>query len=452
MRIGGETREHFDVSSSPPVDWHAPGPRPYTARALDNLTHSLVGLLAAETVIRARERGSLPERSLEPWTRSALYVLSIVGNNLPDIDLTYSRISGKTIGYLLHHRGYTHTLPAAILFAALMMGLVVALAKRRSRAITRGDFWLLASVALFSPLLHIAMDFGNAYGVHPFWPVYDGWIYGDAFFIFEPSFWLIIIAPLTFSLRTRTIRIALWVMLTVAVAAVWYRPMVPRGNAVVLSLLTLGLLMVARKMRPAARLVWSLAGFLGVALAFVIGSRLAKAAVSERTRAQFPSAEILDVVAAPMPANPFCWSMLLVERDTATYFVRLGWVAVFPAWLDVDACPYDRSAEPTAPLTPLTPLAPGGGNRVRLIAEYQVALSELRALPQDRCEARAFLRFARVPYFSEHAPDRTRIIGDLRYDREPGLDFSDLQLPAMQGRCPPYVPPWLPPRSDLLLP
>jgi hypothetical protein len=30
------------------------------------------------------------------------------------------------------------------------------------------------------------------------------------------------------------------------------------------------------------------------------------------------------------------------------------------------------------------------------------------------------------------------------------LDFSDFRLPATQGRCPPYVPAWLPPRQDLL--
>ena len=423
--------------------------RGHTARALDNLTHSLVGLLAAEVVIRTRERGKPGARSLNPWTRSAVYVLSIVGNNLPDVDFSYSRISGKTFGYLLQHRGYTHTVPAAILFAVLMMALALAFAKRQAHPIARRDWLLLAGVALFSPLLHIAMDFGNNYGVHPFWPVYDGWFYGDSFFILEPSFWLVVIAPLAFSLRSKTIRVALWVTLAAALAAVWYRPFVPRGHAIALSLFTLGSLVAARKMRPAARLLLSLVSFLGIVLAFVIGSRLAKAVVSQQASVQFPNAQILDVVATPMPANPFCWSVILVERDAATYFVRLGRAATFPAWLDVDACPYDRGSNPT---TPLTPLAPRGGNRVRLSEQYQAALGELQALNRDRCEARALLRFARVPYFTERARDRTRVIGDVRYDRHPDLDFADFQLPAIQGGCPPYVPPWLPPRADLLPP
>ena len=155
---------------------------------MDNLTHSLVGLLAAEAVVRLRERYG----PLRAGTQSAIYVLSIVGNNLPDLDFSYSRISGKTFGYLLQHRGYTHTLPAAVLFALLLIAGAFAWAKRRREAFGRADGLLLCAVALASPLLHIAMDYANNYGVHPFWPFYDGWLYGDSFFILEPSFWLVI--------------------------------------------------------------------------------------------------------------------------------------------------------------------------------------------------------------------------------------------------------------------
>jgi hypothetical protein len=43
----------------------------------------------------------------------------------------------------------------------------------------------------------------------------------------------------------------------------------------------------------------------------------------------------------------------------------------------------------------------------------------------------------------------TRVAGDLRYDRAPGLDFSDLVLGAPNG-CPRFVPGWTPPRAALL--
>src|SRR4051812_14485365 len=143
---------------------------------MDNITHSLVGLLCAEVVVRTRERSpaAATPRTLDPWTRSATYAFAIIGNNLPDLDFTYAGISGKTFGYLLQHRGYTHTLPAAFGFGLLMLGALALLLRVRKKVLSRVDWQSLAGVALASPLLHIAMDFANNYGVHPLWPVYDG--------------------------------------------------------------------------------------------------------------------------------------------------------------------------------------------------------------------------------------------------------------------------------------
>jgi inner membrane protein len=42
------------------------------------------------------------------------------------------------------------------------------------------------------------------------------------------------------------------------------------------------------------------------------------------------------------------------------------------------------------------------------------------------------------------------LIGDLRYDREPDLGFAELALPDELPQCPRNVPPWMPPRSDVL--
>ncbi len=161
---------------------------------MDNLTHSLVGLLCAEAVVRARERRAARAGALDAWTRAAVYTFAIVGNNLPDLDFTYASISGKTFGYLLQHRGYTHTLPAALGFALAMLGVLLLFTRWRKKRLSRADWQLLAGVALVSPLLHLAMDFANNYGVASFWPLDDGWFYGDSLFILEPSLWLVSIA------------------------------------------------------------------------------------------------------------------------------------------------------------------------------------------------------------------------------------------------------------------
>lgn len=184
---------------------------------------------------------------------------------------------------------------------------------------------------------------------------------------------------------------------------------------------------------------------------FVLGSRLAKVLVCERAHSEFPAALTLDIVATPMPANPPCWSVLLAQKDDRQYFVRLGRAAIAPSWLAVEDCPYDRAAQPTAPLRAIH-----GAPDLRLVLsqEYRVSPAELQAVGRERCAARALLRFARVPYLSDPQADGSRVIGDLRYDRNPSLDFSDVRLGRKYAGepdgCPEYVPPWLPPRSDVL--
>jgi inner membrane protein len=419
----------------------------HTRAVVENLTHSLVGLLCAEVAVRIRDR----RRALAAWPRAAAYAIAIIGNNAPDIDFTYAGISGKRFGYLLQHRGYTHTLPAAFGFALLMLGVLWALGKWRKKSMPSEDWWLLASLALLSPLLHIAMDFANNYGVHPFWPLYDGWLYGDSFFILEPSFWLVLIAPLVFSYRSKAVRAALWLVLVAALGALWYRPLVPRGNALGWAVLTLALLALARRRTPFARMLIASAGFAFVATSFIVGSRLAKSFVREHAQSAFPAGHTLDVVATPMPANPFCWNVLLLQSEGADYTVRLGRAAIWPAWLSLASCPYDRASNPTAPLRALTA---GSDAHLILNQEYRIPVAELRAVASEHCAARALLRFARVPYLGEQQADGSRVMGDLRYDRNPGLDFSDVRLTetekADESRCPDYLPAWLPPRGDLI--
>jgi inner membrane protein len=410
---------------------------------VDNLTHALVGLLSAEAFVRVVER----RRALDPWCRTAIYSFAIIGNNLPDLDFIYSGISGKTFGYLLQHRGYTHTLPAALAFALGMLALLWGLTKWQTMRLAPADYRLLGAVALVSPLQHLLMDFANNYGVHPFWPAYSGWFYGDSLFILEPSFWLVLTVPLAFSYRSKWLRGGLFAIAAIALAALWYRPLVPRGHALILLLLTLMLLIVARKVSPYVRMLLAGWSFLLLVGLFVFESRRAKEIAAEHAGPAFPHARSLDIVATPMPANPFCWNILLVQEEGAAYVVRFGRVATWPAWLDLNSCPADQDARPSAPL------AAGAGPmsaELAFLSEYRVPSSELSSWLRGRCEGRAFARFARVPYVTEPAANGARVLGDLRYDRKPGLDFSDLSLTEREGDCPRYVPSWLPPRADIL--
>jgi inner membrane protein len=184
---------------------------------MDNLTHSLIGLVAGEAAARLTPatRNGLP-----PDTRRGMLVtLTTVGGNLPDIDLvlTYRGFARDKLGYLLEHRGYTHTVLGCLVLAVLLLAAVEGWARYRRLSMTRADHLALAAMAIFGTLLHLGMDALNSYGVHPFWPFYNGWLYGDSVFIVEPLYWLAA-APLFFTVRTVGARVVIAIAALMAIA------------------------------------------------------------------------------------------------------------------------------------------------------------------------------------------------------------------------------------------
>jgi hypothetical protein len=146
-----------------------------------------------------------------------------------------------------------------------------------------------------------------------------------------------------------------------------------------------------------------------------------------------------------MPANPACWETLLVGEQGDEYRALRASVALWP--LQASDCVAGLDVEPTASVRALERSQRGG---VRWINEYRAPLTFLRARAHDDCRFRALLQFARLPYYSLRAP---HVAGDLRYDRQAGLDFSDVPLlgePETDRACPRFLPSWVPPRAELL--
>jgi len=156
---------------------------------MDNVTHSLAGLALSEAAVRLRAARS----GAQPWPhwRAIAAFSSVIAANLPDFDLLYTGTGGDRLRYMLHHRGYSHTIVAAIACAVLLWGAVWLVWRWRERKpLPHADAgWLLALIVV-STLSHLALDWTNSYGVHPFWPFSNAWRYGDAVFIVEPWFWV----------------------------------------------------------------------------------------------------------------------------------------------------------------------------------------------------------------------------------------------------------------------
>jgi len=409
---------------------------------MDNLTHTLIGAVMAETAVRLMPatRTLLPET-----TRRTLYMsLLVLGSNLPDLDFVVNFNDSK-LDYLLHHRGHTHTVVGALVIGMLLCAAALTWLRHRGPPCSAADRYCVLLVALLGPLLHLAMDATNNYGVHPFWPFDNSWFYGDMIFIIEPLFW-VCAAPLAFLLPNRAARSAIWLVQGAAVGLAFGSGFVPLLLAVGLTLLAAELLLYTRWLTPGKAALGSIAVGLCVLGIFAFAKQRADTLVRTLHADYFASSTLLDRVLTPMPVNPFCWEVMLIQTEGADYFLRRAMLALAPAWLPAAACPTRGLAVPGT--LPLDTVALPDTATLKWYGEFTMSQAALRALMRGNCVARSAMRFMRAPWALES--ETSWIIGDLRYDRESGLDFGELDLAEEGSECPRGVPPWTPPRLDLL--
>lgn len=201
---------------------------------MDNLTHSLAGLLLAEGAVQIR--AGVTHEEPKARFRAVAAVSSAIAANLPDADLLYTGLGGNRLRYMLQHRGYTHTVVIAVVGALLLWAIVTLMSRWLMRESPRGADrrWLLG-LLLVSILSHLVLDWTNSYGVHPFWPVDNRWRYGDAVFIIEPWFWVVSVPALVMASGRRVVRALLSLVLLTALAMAWRTTLVSLGAAIALT-------------------------------------------------------------------------------------------------------------------------------------------------------------------------------------------------------------------------
>jgi inner membrane protein len=419
---------------------------------MDNVTHALAGLLLADITVRLLERrqatpAESPDSPVKPVVRRTAAVLGVVAAEFPDLDIVYSGpvLGMGKLGYLLHHRGHTHTLLLALVAGVVLWALTLLFVRAVRDGPARGA---MLGLALAGTLSHVVLDFTNSYGVHPFWPLENGWFYGDAVFIVEPWLWVLAIPPLLVGQRSRVGRVLLALGLVAILAAAWTLGVVPRSLAAVLTAAALGWLLLMRALPVTARLSLALGAWLGFeALSFATSS-----AAREAVARAVPDG-LHDVVLTAAAGNPLCFDAIVVEADVATYRASRATVAAWPTVRAASDCSAAASREAVfggavAGLRGgLVPSPREASDTIRWRQEWSAPLSELRTIAR-RCDVRAGLGFIRVPVW-EVAPDGAVRLSDLRYGFG-GDGFADLAFPSEVGTCPPFVPPWTPPRAALL--
>lgn len=405
---------------------------------MDNVTHILFGALVAETALTSDRSGKTSVRALALWA-------SVIANNLPDLDFLYARTTEGKLGYLLHHRGHTHTAPIAFALGVLTALAVFGWASFRKVTLSRNERRLLGALALAGPFFHIALDYTNNYGVHPFWPLNDGWYFGDSIFIVEPLLWVVSLPALLLLSNTITARALYAVLFAIALYIGRSRGVLSIVQILVLTNLVVASTFVLSRLPHSARARAGLAGWLLVTALFALEGRYARARLRSATSHLFPTTHVVDIVTTPHPANPFCWSAVVVGSDGERYVARRATVWTAP-WKRARRCAPLEEATSTAPLEPLA-VAEG---EVHFEMAFEAPLAELRGLAEDQCTAAAFLRYARVPFWTRL--DGRWLVGDLRFDRSRAIEFTEFSIPEPDVHCPRHVPPWTPPRIDLLHP
>ena len=380
---------------------------------MENLTHSLVGAALAELALPA---------SATKAQRRAFFTAGVVAANLPDADLVYTNITVPPIGYLLHHRGHTHTLVGLVVLGALIGIVCLAPGIRRTLQGVHERFLSLLAVSLLS---HIVLDSWNSYGVHPFWPLDAKWYYGDAIFIVEPWFWLFLGVAATANAQGKVSRVALGILFAVASFMFAWTGFVPIGVFMALVIVALFAAWSVRHWTPRRRSGVALAAVaLYVTMMFAL-----KHVVRERVVASIASGgDVVDVILSPQAANPVCWTTVAItKREPAGEYVL------------------SRGA---ASLMPMVRCGMKSSQQVEWTETLTQSLVTLRGLDRTDCRVAAWLQFGRAPALSADA------IGDYRYGGISRGNFSFMELtpPGTTPTCPAHLTHWGKPRADLLSP
>jgi inner membrane protein len=409
---------------------------------MDNVTHTLIGALLGETVARTTQPD--PRGLPGEVRRNLLVAAAAIGSNLPDVDVLYSFIGGK-VNYLLQHRGHSHTIAGALLLAAVVFAIARWRLARHGQPPASRDLAWLGGVLAITPLLHIGMDFTNNYGVHPFWPVSNRWFYGDAVFIAEPLLWAAC-APLALTFRTRLARFIVVGVLGIGIGLALFSGLVPRLPAIALIVVIAAMLLLAWRATPRKALLAGVALWLAVTAMFVVSSQVTARRIDSFAATLFPGERSVDHVLTPMPSNPLCWEVMLVQTQDQAMIARRTMLALAPSLIPADACLSRSLTIPSS--APLERVHAADTAELHWYGEIATDLDRLRRRVATDCEAAAAMRFIRVPWLAAVGPDT--VLGDLRYDREKALGFAEVALRDPPVACPRLVPPWRPPRADLL--
>lgn len=369
---------------------------------MDNITHSLVGAQIGALIGRGDRRSA-----------RASIAVSLLAANLPDADLMYSPFICRPFGHILHHRGHTHTI-AGIIVCAIAAWLTVLAIEKRSGKPARAR--TAAAAAFCGAFSHLALDWLNTYGIHPFWPVTNRWFYGDTIFIVEPMLWITLSMGLFYLLFSKIGRaFALLPAVGGAALMIGSGLVPPAISWCFLPPAIAGALLCGRRPGERKAAAWIAAASAVILIFTFCGSQardILKRQSGDSTFAAFTQ---------PAPADPLCWSFMSMELKGDNVIYRAGYIEPLGAFFDIGCSKYS-----------LNQALYGRPDNIFKI----IPAAEIKEL-QTNCRWQAFRQFARIPGLSDCSD--AVCSNDFRFARFGENNFTTIPL---QGSCPGQLPPW----------
>ena len=303
---------------------------------MDPLAHTLIGATLAQTRLRN-------------GTGAMATAAGLLAANAPDVDAVTMFISRDlSLGF---RRGWTHgvlamaVLPLVLTAALLVLDRLWARWRGREPTARAGPLLRLTSVGV---LTHPLLDWLNTYGVRFLMPFDGTWFYGDALFIIDPWVWLLGGLTVVLAHSATWAGGVGWVLLGTA-ATVVTGTVIGFGRFAETPPLT-----AMAWAAGVATIVWAratgqgrgrlpqvaaacLAGLVIYTVGMATASRTAErftAAVLTQQRDEAP----VDVLAIPVPGNPFSRGIVAVYPGTYRFY-ELDWLASPPLRPTADPVP-----------------------------------------------------------------------------------------------------------------
>lgn len=162
---------------------------------MDPFTHTMAG------AVMARVGGNRKT----PLAAATLMLAA----NAPDIDI-YTVWTESSFGSIAFRRGWTHGPIALVLLPFVVTAAVLAWdrwvrRRRRPEAAAADPRWVLL-LAIIGVISHPMLDWLNTYGIRFLMPFSGRWFYGDAVFIVDPYWWVLLATTLALARRGASLR------------------------------------------------------------------------------------------------------------------------------------------------------------------------------------------------------------------------------------------------------